>query len=140
MSSQEAQGWFNVMWVMGGALFGTFGTWVLMRRDIADLKEWKANEAKAEEAARLERERQQSAWWDRIGEIKKALADLDRACSNATVELRTKIAGLEHRVDTHSGSNVANLAGIVRNYNDMLVQTLDTLKEALRQAAKGNAA
>ena len=129
MTPEEIQTWVKVAGLIGGMVVPAYGVWVLLQKRVADLE-------KREESAKDERERQQEAWWKRVDSNSAQIADLDKVCSNATTELRTMMRDLKERVDLHSASNVANLAGIVRNYNDMIIQTLDTMRETLRAEAK----
>ena len=129
MTPEEIQTWLKIAGLVGGMVAPAYGVWVLLQKRVADLE-------KREEAAKDERERQQEAWWKRVDANSAQIADLDKVCSNATTELRTMMRDLKERVDLHSASNVANLAGIVRNYNDMIIQTLDTMRETLRAEAK----
>jgi len=130
VTPEEIQTWVKVAGLIGGMVAPAYGVWVLLQKRVADLE-------KREEAAKDERERQQEAWWKKVDANSAQIADLDKVCSNAITELRTMMRDLKERVDLHSGSNVANLAGIVRNYNDMLSQTMETLREALREARSG---
>ena len=129
MTPEEIQTWLKIAGLIGGMVVPAYGVWVLLQKRVSDLE-------KREEAAKDERERQQEAWWKRVDANSAQIADLDKVCSNATTELRTMMRDLKERVDLHSASNVANLAGIVRNYNDMIIQTLDTMRETLRAEAK----
>jgi hypothetical protein len=129
VTPEEIQAWLKVAGLVGGMVAPAYGVWVLLQKRVTDLE-------KREEAAKTERERQQNAWWEKTEANGVQIAELDKTCSNATTELRTMMKDLKERVDLHSASNVANLAGIVRNYNDMIIQTLDTMRETLRAEAK----
>jgi hypothetical protein len=117
-------------------VLGPYGVWVVMQKRVSDLEIARDKREKIDEALKLECERQQKAWWDELDSQGKLIAELDKTCSNATTEIRTSMKDLKERVDLHSASNVTNLAGVVRNYNDMLVQTLDSMREYIRESRK----
>ena len=109
MTPQELESWIKVALTVGGALAGTFGTWVLMRHDVADLKKWREEEGKLAREERAERERQQEAWWDVVDKLDRRISDLDKTCSNATTRLESKVESLTGRVDLHSTTTVTSL-------------------------------
>jgi len=137
VTPEEIQTWVKVAGLIGGMVAPAYGVWVLLQKRVADLEKREEKRERADEAAKQEAERQQKAWWEETDSAKERISEIDKICSNATTELRTMMRDLKERVDLHSGSNVANLAGIVRNYNDMLSQTMETLREALREARSG---
>ena len=148
MTPEEIQTWLKIAGLIGGMVVPAYGVWVLLQKRVTDLETRQEKRERVDESERLEierqreseraeTERQRQAWWDELDAAKQRLSDLDKVCSNATTELRTTMRDLKERVDLHSGSNVANLAGLVRNYTEMLVQTLDTLRETLREARSG---
>lgn len=104
-------------------------------REIVDLKAWREKQETAAKEARQEAERQQEAWWREVDALAKGMAALDKTCSNATTETRALLQALKERVDLHSTTTVTSLAGVVKNYNDMLIETVEVVRQI--RTAKG---
>lgn len=136
MPASDIKTWVEIMLAVGGVFVGALTTWALLRKDVADLKQWKREQEEVAKGEQREAERQRQAWWETVDELRAQIAALDKVCATSTAELRSQVGALEHRVDLHSGSNVANLAGVVKNYNEMLIQTLDTMRDTLREGRK----
>lgn len=127
-----------VKW-LGGAAAAAVAAWFAMKarqdthaRQIAELEEWREKQETAAKEAREEAERQREAWWKVVDALKDTITTLDKTCSNATTETRALLQSLKERVDLHSTTTVSSLAGVVKNYNDMLHESV----EALRQMRK----
>lgn len=124
VSPQEAEGWIKVAIAVGGALSGIFGTWVLMRRDVADLK--KDVEGGPDDWSLPEMRRQLKAAWGEIERLKTKAEVLALADAGTIGELK----GLEERVASHAKRTIENGQ---EGYRKLLNETLDRQDSILRR-------
>ena len=100
MTPQEAEGWFKVAVAIGGALFGTLSAWVLLRRDVADLK--RVVEGGHDDWALPEMRRQLKAAFTEIDRLKEKTRSLELADASSLSELRGYVNAQKDRIDTHA--------------------------------------
>lgn len=122
MTPQDAEGWIKVAVAVGGALSGIFGTWVLMRRDIADLK--RAVEGGADDWALPEMRRRLHAAWTEIDRLKAKAESLALADSRHEGELKA----LEARVAEHAKRTIENGQ---RGYQALFEETLSRMESII---------
>lgn len=123
--------WFKLVGLVVGFVGGPYTVWVLIQKRVTDLEVAKSKRELADEAARIEAERQREAWWEAIEELRKTSAALDKACAVATGNLATSVAGLTNRVDLHTTTNLSAIIGLVKNYNEMLEESVAALRSAV---------
>jgi hypothetical protein len=116
-----------------GMVLGPYGVWVVMQKRVLDLEVWRAKRESADEAVRLERERQQEAWWKEVDASKAEVARLDKTCAVATGNLSTRVDDLTGRVNLHTTTNLSAIIGLVKNYNEMLEEAVNSLREAMKR-------
>lgn len=116
-----------------GMVLGPYGVWVLMQKRVLDLEVWRAKREVADEAARLERERQQEAWWREVDGLRKELGVLDKTCAVSTGNLSTRVDDLTSRVNLHTSTNLSAIIGLVKNYNEMLEEAVNFVRETMKR-------
>jgi hypothetical protein len=112
--------WFKLVGLVVGFVGGPYTVWVLIQKRVTDL-----------EVAKSKRELAEEAWWEAIEELRKTSAALDKACAVATGNLATSVAGLTNRVDLHTTTNLSAIIGLVKNYNEMLEESVAALRSAV---------